>query len=598
MFYRTAGPSATGSAAGSEPPLAAPSAGAGASMPGLGGGALVPGVLAGMLVTPVQAVACPSGRAGESALVCGVPGGGLASGDQVVLWHPVAVAPVKVKRDGSVLVDAWVPEVARLGVLEEALGPGVIEALCARYGLVVRRRRLISWAFVVRCVLAAAVMPDADWWEVQMRLAGLLAAAPLARPWHPAGSGDLARRRAQIPVAVFGDLFWRLAGPIDDGSGLRWRGLLVCATDGFLTRVPDTKANRAHFGSAGTSDDSAPFPQLQAQIVCVAGNRAALGAAWGAASASEQALTWRLVNEHPEIFAPGRVIIFDRCWPGAGLVAAIARLGAHVICRLKSGLDFPIDAPCGDGSHATRLDTKAGPLSARLTGYRLDTPRDQAGGGRDPDECYTLLTTLTDPGAYPAAEIAALYPMRWSGAETLTGQNKSAITDAGPSRGPMLRSTSPHQIDQEMYAWLAACQALRITGHGALKAAAPPPGAGAGSQAGGAGGARITVRARGGIRDVSGDPVTARELPFTLARREAIRSITCNAAAAPAHLAAACLTAWRRILARLHPRRPARHRPRACKWRPAFPAPKTRPVTVTGATTITLFGVPAAAGTA
>jgi hypothetical protein len=139
-----------------------------------------------------------------------------------------------------------------------------------------------------------------------------------------------------------------------------------------------------------------------------------------------------------------------------------------------------------------------------------------------------------------------------------------------------------------MYAWLAACQALRITGHGALQAAAPPPAA--------SGGARITVRARGGIRDVSSDPVTARELPFTLARREAVRSIMCNAAATPAHLAAACVTAWRRILARLHPRRATRHRPRACKWRPAFPAPKTRPVTVTGATAITLFGAPAAAG--
>jgi hypothetical protein len=577
VFYRTAGPSATGSATGSDP------SGHGGRLPGQG--QVVPAVPAGMLVTPVSSVACPSGRAGESALVCG-PAGGLASGDQVMLWHPVAVAPVKVKRDGSVLVDAWVPEMARLGVLEEAFGPGTIEALCARHGQVVRRRRLLSPAFVVRCVLAASLMPDADWIEVQLRVAGLLASAPLARPWHPVGTGDLARRRAKIPVAVFEDLFWRLAGPIDDGSGpgLTWRGLLVCATDGFLTRVPDTPANRAHFGSAGTSDDSAPFPQVQAQIVCVAGNRAALGAAWGPASASEQALTWRLVNEHPRVFAAGRVIIFDRCWPGAELVAAMARLGAHVICRLKSGLDFPLDGPCGDGSHATHLDTGAGPLPARLIDYALDTPRDQVNGDRDPDECYTLLTTLTDPAAYPAAEIAALYPMRWSGAESLIGENKSAVTGAGPSLGPMLRSRTPHQADQEMYAWLAACQALRITSHGALRAAAPPPGAAA------AGGARITVKARGGARDVSAGPVTARELSFTLARREAIRSIMCSAAATPAHLAAARVTAWRRILARLHPRRATRHKPRVCKWRPAFPAPKTRPVTVTGATTITVFG--------
>jgi hypothetical protein len=589
VFYRTGLPFATGPAAG----LAGPSA-AGGVLPGPGG-PVAPGVPAGMLVTPAPAVAGPPGRAGagESALVCG-PAPALAGGDQVVLWHPVAVAPVKRKRDGSVLIDAWVPEQARLGVLEEALGPGVIEALCDRCGLTVQRRRLTSPAFVIRSVLAGTLMPEADWTEIQLRLAGLLAGAPLARPWHPAGPGDLARRRRQIPVAVFEDLFWRLAGPVGDGGpGLRWRGLLVCATDGFLVRVPGTPANRARFGSAGTSDDSAPFPQLQAQVVCVAGDRAALGAGWGPASASEQALTWQLADEHPEIFAPGRVIIFDRCWPGAELVAAIARLGAHVICRLKSGLDFPVGAPCGDGSHATCLDTAAGPLPARLIDYALDTPRDRVDGGRDPDECYTLLTTLTDPAAYPAAEIAALYPARWSGAETLIGQDKSAITGAGPSRGPMLRSRTPHQVDQEMYAWLAACQALRITSHGALQAAAASPPAGRP----GPGGPPIAVRARGGLRDVTSDPVTARELPFTLTRREAIRSMMCNAAATPAHLAAARATAWRRILARLHPRRPPRHRPRVCKWRPAFPAPRARPATVTGATRITVFGAPATAGT-
>ena len=69
------------------------------------------------------------------------------------------------------------------------------------------------------------------------------------------------------------------------------------------------------------------------------------------------------------------------------------------------------------------------------------------------------------------------------------------------------------------------------------------------------------MRARGGFRDVSTGPVTARELSFTIARREAIRSIMSSAAATPAHLAAARVTAWRRILARLHPRRATRPRP-------------------------------------
>src|SRR5437899_2575745 len=37
----------------------------------------------------------------------------------------------------------------------------------------------------------------------------------------------------------------------------------ACSIDGSLTRVPDTPANREAFGSAGTADDSSPYPQLR-----------------------------------------------------------------------------------------------------------------------------------------------------------------------------------------------------------------------------------------------------------------------------------------------------------------------------------------------
>jgi hypothetical protein len=37
----------------------------------------------------------------------------------------------------------------------------------------------------------------------------------------------------------------------------------VAAADGFLVNLADTPANRAFFGSAGTADDSSPFPQLR-----------------------------------------------------------------------------------------------------------------------------------------------------------------------------------------------------------------------------------------------------------------------------------------------------------------------------------------------
>jgi len=284
---------------------------------------------------------------------------------------------------------------------------------------------------------------------VQQQLAGLLAQVPFSRSWHPAGAETVFRWRKRVPARLFEQLFYTVAGPARaDSPGLRWRGLLVCAVDGTLTPVPDTPANRKHFGSTGTADDSGPFPQMRAVVVSVAGDRATLGAALGTSATGEQTLTKQLVEDHPEVFAAGRVFIFDRNWPGAELVAAIRAAGGHVIARLKSDLSFPLHGKEHDGSWRSQLSTPDGPLPARLVDYQLRTPSD-GHTGRDAAECYTLLTTLADPHTHSAEEVAALYPRRWSGVETLIGQNKSTITGAGPSRGPMLRSTTPEQVYQE-----------------------------------------------------------------------------------------------------------------------------------------------------
>jgi len=50
--------------------------------------------------------------------------------------------------------------------------------------------------------------------------------------------------------------------------------LRLGAVDGSVTRMPDTEANRAEFGSAGTADDSAPYPQLRDLPVTDASTRA------------------------------------------------------------------------------------------------------------------------------------------------------------------------------------------------------------------------------------------------------------------------------------------------------------------------------------
>jgi Insertion element 4 transposase N-terminal len=115
------------------------------------------------------------------------------AGELAVFCRPVLTAPVAVRRDGTVLADAWLPDLVRLGELERHLGDGVIEAavdeaIAARRLRPRQRRRIMSYPLVIRLMLAMALMPDASYREALARVAGLLADVPLTREWHvPAG---------------------------------------------------------------------------------------------------------------------------------------------------------------------------------------------------------------------------------------------------------------------------------------------------------------------------------------------------------------------------------------------------------------------------
>jgi hypothetical protein len=113
-------------------------------------------------------------------------------------------------------------------------------------------------------------------------------------------------------------------------------GMMVCAADGMLVNVADTPANRAMFGCTGTAtqegEGSAPFPQIRIVALTGRAGHATLGAICGRARAGEQALLARLVRRRPELVA-GRVICFDRSFPGYALITAIVQAGGHVVAR-------------------------------------------------------------------------------------------------------------------------------------------------------------------------------------------------------------------------------------------------------------------------
>jgi hypothetical protein len=78
--------------------------------------------------------------------------------------------------------------------------------------------------------------------------------------------------------------------------------------------------------------------------------------------------------------------------------------------------------------------------------------------GRDGDgtgELIALITTITDPAAASAQELAEAYGQRWE-EETGNGQLKTCLH--GP--GSVLRSKSPAMVRQEIYGYLLTHYAI------------------------------------------------------------------------------------------------------------------------------------------
>ena len=345
---------------------------------------------------------------------------------------------------------------------------------------------------------------------------------------------------------------------VEVGGGLR-----LGAIDGTVTRMPDTAANRAAFGTAGQAE--AGYPQIRHLHVSDAFTRATLAVVCGPAGGdkaggdkggrdkgeAEQQLLDRALAEQPQVFTPDRLWIMDRNFPGVPRIAALLATGSHVLVRVKSDIRLPRISPfAADGSYLTRLSGGGTSLTMRVVEYHISVD------GQTTPELFCLVTDLLDHTTHPAHLLAQAYQWRWDGSETALREAKSAIHDAGPGTGAILRSHNPVLIRQEHAAWIVGTELV----HAATRSAAA-----------------IAQPFRKGPR--TGQPVAARHLSFTTARRTLITTVRAGTATASlpaparaaAHQRALTVIATARVTTDRH-----RHRDHKIKTRQPFPhAPRS-----------------------
>jgi hypothetical protein len=246
----------------------------------------------------------------------------------------------------------------------------------------------------------------------------------------------------------------------------RWR---LLAIDGFEVDLPDTDENAGEFGYAGSGANRSAYPKARVVALAECGTHAFVAAEVGSYSTGEKTLADRL---YPRL-GPDELLTADRNFYSFTAWGLAAGTGAALLWRAPTGLALPVVRVLPDGTYlsvlvnptirsagrrerlqaAARAGEDLDPDQAHVVRVvEYDVP-DRVGSGTG--ELIVVLTTITDPAAAHADELAAAYNQRWE-EETANDQLKTHLR--GP--GKILRSRLPDLVVQEIWAWLIVHHAI------------------------------------------------------------------------------------------------------------------------------------------
>ena len=360
-----------------------------------------------------------------------------------------------------------------LGVLASSVPRDAVDEAVAAAGKGAKRADgKLPPHVMVYFAMALALFSGEDYEEVAARLTETLASwGCWDDAWSTPTSGGLTQARKRLGPEPLELLFEKVAVPVAGvltrGAFLReWR---LMAVDGFELDVPDTAANAAAFGYPAGGRERPAFPKVRVVTIGECGSHAKVAAQMGPVGgkgASEQALARRMFGRLEEDW----LLIADRGfynWPGWQAAAAA---GAALLWRVQAGLRLPVLDLLPDGSYLSLVarptlhdKTRNKLIAAARAGERLDPAQamrvrvieyeipDRDGDG----ELIALITTITDPAAASAQELAEAYCQRW---EEETGNDQLKTHLRGP--GKVLRSKSPDMVRQEIYGYLLTHYAI------------------------------------------------------------------------------------------------------------------------------------------
>jgi hypothetical protein len=355
-----------------------------------------------------------------------------------------------------------------LGVIAKTFPIEEVRQVLADTGKTSERERDLPAHVMVYYVIALALCMSASTREVLRCLLEGLRWLWGAEAFKVAGRSGISQARTRLGDEPLRLLHERLVHPVATPAtrGAWYRRWRLVSLDGACLDVADTAANRDAFERPEASRGESAFPQLRFVALVENGTHVLFGTRLGSFADGETTLAHDVLPA----LRPGMLCLADRQFFGHTLWQAAAAKGADLLWRVKRNLRLPREAVLADGSYLTTIYPgekdrrhKAAGIQVRVVEYRLE-------GIASAEPLYRLVTTILDPAAAPATELAALYHERWE-IEGALAELKTHLRGAGM----VLRSKTPELVRQEFWGLLLAHFAIRGLMHEAALRADEDP---------------------------------------------------------------------------------------------------------------------------
>lgn len=354
------------------------------------------------------------------------------------------------------------------GILARAFPVEKVRAALAASGKTSLRQRDLPAHVVVYYVLALSLYMQASSREVLRCLLEGLQWLRLGAKVNIAGKSGISQARTRLGSEVMRRLHDELVVPVAVAGtrGAWFRHWRLVSLDGSTLDIADTPANEAAFGRPGAGHGEAAFPQIRFVSLVENGTHVLFASAMSGCTSSEIALSRAVLPA----LKPGMLCLADRNFFGYAMWRDAAATGADLLWRVKTNMRLPAGETHDDGSYISHIypseadrRRKTNGIAVRVVNYALDGVQ----GGED---LYRVVTTILDPEAAPARELAALYHERWE-IETALDELKTHLRGARI----VLRSKTPDLVRQEFHGLMMLHFAVRGVMHeAALKADIDP----------------------------------------------------------------------------------------------------------------------------